>query len=904
MRYHRIRDSETKEQRDEHNDKRRKQYAALNDAAGEKGKETQMDGNLLHLSQAKLRLVANRQTDGRNSNNPPNAHEFAALIVEDNLSEPRDIVVEYKGGTLKRISVLNPSFMALQYPLIFTYGEDGYRTRILHRGVSTTSKDKRNVKRGLPHAHIVVWLDESDKCKNTDDIDLLISAEIPDKEVDPVGYESVLKIMVHGLCGELNSKCACMKDHKCTKFFPKDFSNETIIDSKGYAVYKRRNDGRTIMCKDVAVDNRFIVPYNRGLIVKYQAHINVEWCNQGGMIKYMFKYVTKGPDRATMAIEKSENNEPDYDDNNEDDGKRNKNVYALWNNNWRLMSDDIEYKGRKNSGLRNFTISDQHLQSLALFDVDSQLPELIVQADLLIWDEAPLNHKHVFEAVDRSFRDIMRHKDTNNLNKPFGGKTVLLGGDFRQILPVLPGKGRANIVMASINNSYLWDDCVVFKLDQNMRIEAGAQPVTISGKEPSYFRDRAILTPLNENVDAINKDVLDLWPGQSKVYFSSDSICKGSSTLFHVQLALHQIDEYIGKIQLRKIYKISDFITVAAGISYRPVRGDKIIKFTRDTVIQGLGNEIAIPKHGFELTTFSEAISKVGETETLMDVVGKLKAFSPIQSLSNDKEKLEIILQDDNVTSLSDADFEGEIQNFNNANLCDDTANNLSTNKRKRPEKQEKRTKEIKDLSKVAVNNKSNNADACNKVLNKEHTTTNKKKIQIKITKKADNKPRLLGNVTKEDAACTSVMSLSDADFKGGLQNFKNANLCDKTVNKLSTNKRKLPEKKEKMTNKIKDHSKVPVNNKAKNADACNRVLNKENATSNEKKIQITTTKKEDKKPRLLGNATKKNSPQESDNKAQSSATTDGTTENKKIIYKRKTPTKISTGNKKTDKST
>lgn len=83
------------------------------------------------------------------------------------------------------------------------------------------------------------------------------------------------------------------------------------------------------------------------------------------------------------------------------------------------------------------------------------LAELIVQADLLIWDEAPLNHKHVFEAVDRSFRDIMRQEDKNNLNKPFGGKTVLLGGDFRQILPVLPGKGRADIVLASINSSYL-----------------------------------------------------------------------------------------------------------------------------------------------------------------------------------------------------------------------------------------------------------------------------------------------------------------------------------------------------------------------------------------------------------------------------------------------------------------
>lgn len=68
------------------------------------------DANLISV---KLRLVANRLTDGRNSNNLLNTHEFAALIVEENFSDPRDIVVKCKGGGLKRILVLNPFFMAL-----------------------------------------------------------------------------------------------------------------------------------------------------------------------------------------------------------------------------------------------------------------------------------------------------------------------------------------------------------------------------------------------------------------------------------------------------------------------------------------------------------------------------------------------------------------------------------------------------------------------------------------------------------------------------------------------------------------------------------------------------------------------------------------------------------------------
>lgn len=68
----------------------------------------------------------------------------------------------------------------------------------------------------------------------------------------------------------------------------------------------------------------------------------------------------------------------------------------------------------------------------------SQLAELIITSKLIIWDEAPMMHKHCFEAVDRTFRDILRFQPNGNRGLPFGGKVVVLGGDFRQILPVIP----------------------------------------------------------------------------------------------------------------------------------------------------------------------------------------------------------------------------------------------------------------------------------------------------------------------------------------------------------------------------------------------------------------------------------------------------------------------------------
>ena len=56
---------------------------------------------------------------------------------------------------------------------------------------------------------------------------------------------------------------------------------------------------------------------------------------------------------------------------------------------------------------------------------------LLEAGDILVWDEAPMSHRYLFEALDHSHRDLMR----NDL--PFGGKLFIIGGDFRQILPVV-----------------------------------------------------------------------------------------------------------------------------------------------------------------------------------------------------------------------------------------------------------------------------------------------------------------------------------------------------------------------------------------------------------------------------------------------------------------------------------
>jgi hypothetical protein len=110
-------------------------------------------------------------------------------------------------------------------------------------------------------------------------IDGFISAELLDPEKDPLGYVLVDEFMVHGPCGDLNKRCPCMKEGICSKRFPKAYNDETLVDDKGFPVYRRRDDGRFVLRNKGAVKltNKWVVPYNLGLLKRFQAHINVEW---------------------------------------------------------------------------------------------------------------------------------------------------------------------------------------------------------------------------------------------------------------------------------------------------------------------------------------------------------------------------------------------------------------------------------------------------------------------------------------------------------------------------------------------------------------------------------------------------------------------------------------------------
>ncbi|XP_050896077.1 uncharacterized protein LOC127102785 [Lathyrus oleraceus] len=157
-------------------------------------------------------------------------------------------------------------------------------------------------KRGLPHVHMLLILDTDDKLWEPEEYDSVVKAEIPRHKSEPELYEAVLKHMIHGPCGVLNQSSPCMKNGHCKKRYPKDFCEETRQGNDSYPEYMRRFSDPIFLNRNKSVDNRWVVPYNPWLLLKYDCHINVEICSSIKSIKYLYKYVYKGPDRVAMEV--------------------------------------------------------------------------------------------------------------------------------------------------------------------------------------------------------------------------------------------------------------------------------------------------------------------------------------------------------------------------------------------------------------------------------------------------------------------------------------------------------------------------------------------------------------------------------------------------------------------------
>ncbi|XP_052619879.1 uncharacterized protein LOC111900667 [Lactuca sativa] len=885
----------------------------------------------------KLRLIGKKEQDGR-TYNLPSSSEVAALVVGDicDSIEKRDIVVQTSSGLLQRISELHPSYLALQYPLLFSYGDDGYRVDILHRGISSSTNSKRstctmreffayriqdrdqsfslilNAKRlfqqflvdgytmieserlfFIRNQQKILRCESYEKLRNQQALGITDISNVGQRVILPSSFTSGAHYMMQNYLDAMSlSKWlfkikldAFIKDVRENEVFGKvqavvytiEFQKRCLphshiclfmhADCKVPTVEYidpiisveipninddpelRRDDGHFVEKSGVQLDNRNVVPYNKYLLKRYQAHINVEWCNQGSSIKHptVIRLTFHLPDQQQVVYEADDDIEDVLDRTsnassmftfwmkcNEINKEARKLTYIefptkfvwkrkglfwkprkvgyaigrihsvspklgeayflrillnkvkgpksfdeirtvngqlcssfkdacynlglldddkefidaikeaslsgsgfylrflfatmllsnslcnpeiVWQNTWEYLSDGILYYQQQRLKSPGLSLNEDQIKNLTLFEIEqillrnnsslkdygkmpypdvesvsssnnrliteeldydiptlknefdrlfvkltneqrdifldimdavkhnkggvffvygyggtgktflwktisttiraqgqivlnvassgitsllltggrtthsrfripinltedsycrinpkSDLASLVRKTSLIIWDEAPMVHKHAFEVLDRTLKDILKCVNPTNSNIPFGGKVIVFGGDFRQILPVVPGGSRQNIVNASLSSSYLWQQCKVHKLTKNMRLTVGSDPSAIekirdfadwlldigegnlggpndgeaivdiprdivitnphdpissliSFVYPSlldnfniadYFQERAILAPKNEVVQEINDRLLSLFPVEKK----------------------------------------------------------------------------------------------------------------------------------------------------------------------------------------------------------------------------------------------------------------------------------------------------------------------------------------------------------------------------------------------------
>lgn len=177
---------------------------------------------------------------------------------------------------------------------------------------------------------------------------------------------------------------------------------------------------------------------------------------------------------------------------------------------------------------------------------------LIRKSSLIIWDEAPMANRAVLACVDETCRRVMQS------TQPFGGKVVVLLGDFRQTCPVIRRGTKAEVINASISRSPIWPRFTIYRLTIPIRNaddppfaafvdaigDGGGPQISFQGLQhansrtdliqftfPSNVIDnpilcmrRCILAPTNSQVDAYNSTILNQLPGTPRHFCAADSL--------------------------------------------------------------------------------------------------------------------------------------------------------------------------------------------------------------------------------------------------------------------------------------------------------------------------------------------------------------------------------------------
>jgi len=212
------------------------------------------------------------------------------------------------------------------------------------------------------------------------------------------------------------------------------------------------------------------------------------------------------------------------------------------------------------------------------------LAKVLQESSIIIWDECTMSHKRALEALNRTMQDLQRNK------RIMGGVVVVLAGDFRQTLPVIPRSTPADELNACLKASSLWRFVKTLTLRTNMRAQLTGDPsspqfsaqllLVGDGKAPTeqdglvrfpsnfctvvpsiqqlaakvfprlqqnfnnpqWLCERAILAPKNDSVAKINSEIQSLLPGDVRVYKSLDKVLDESQAVNYPMEFLNSLE--------------------------------------------------------------------------------------------------------------------------------------------------------------------------------------------------------------------------------------------------------------------------------------------------------------------------------------------------------------------------
>jgi len=130
----------------------------------------------------------------------------------------------------------------------------------------------------------------------------MISAQLPDPQLQLLLYAKVTKYMLHGPCGVENPQAKCMVNGKYSKCFLKEYRERTDWAENSYPLYARPDNGLVFEHNRARFTSQYVVPYCSQLLLFFDCHLNVEISAELGTVKYLSKYIYKGPDKVTIEI--------------------------------------------------------------------------------------------------------------------------------------------------------------------------------------------------------------------------------------------------------------------------------------------------------------------------------------------------------------------------------------------------------------------------------------------------------------------------------------------------------------------------------------------------------------------------------------------------------------------------